>query len=269
MVGAGTLDLVARAGQSGESALWALDVAVNYLRRFGHRVLPVYLVAMGPFSAAVLWLIDAIAAQDQSVLPFGCALLVLATLWRWGWLSVVQWRVQRDCRGEPPLLLRRRLAAILLLRLLAATSITWGLLLIIPFFYGFFAAGFIAPLLLEWEGPATARVFESLQRLQDARERLGRVLGALAAAGLAALVTAVVWHLLLLGTLLTSILGFETADIALTLRGTSWVLAVGYFLFVVFDVFWTVASVILFYDLQARRLGSDLRLRLRALREAA
>lgn len=269
MVGAGSLDFIDRAGRSGGAALWALDAAVHYLRRFGHRVLPVYLVAMAPHSLTVLWLIDAIAAQDRSSLPLGCGLLALATLWRWGWLSLIQWRVQRDCRGEPPLPLRRRLAAILLLRLSAALAITWGMLVIVPFYYGFFAAGFLAPLLLEQPGSAVSRVIAGLPQLLNARKRLEKVFGALAAAGLAALLTTLVWHLFVLGTLLTSILGFETADVALTLRGTSWVLSVGYFLWVVFDVYWTVASVILFYDLQARRLGSDLRVRLRTLREAA
>ena len=74
-------------------------------------------------------------------------------------------------------------------------------------------------------------------------------------------------ELTLLGTVLPSLLGLDAQDLRLTMQGPAWSLSVGYFLFVAFDLLWTVASVFVFYDLRSRRLGADLRLRVQALRE--
>lgn len=85
---------------------------------------------------------------------------------------------------------------------------------------------------------------------------------------LLAVVAVFALHWFLMETVLPSLLGLNVEDLWLTLRGKAWVLCVAYFLFLAFDYFWTVASVMVFYDLQSRQLGSDLRLRLRLLSEA-
>src|SRR6266850_5500193 len=85
------------------SSLHSLDAAWEYLRNHGSRVFLGYLVAMLPFSAAILYIIDIVSSQSRSSLANGCMLLTAATGWRWLWLSRVQRRVQEDLKGEPPL----------------------------------------------------------------------------------------------------------------------------------------------------------------------
>jgi hypothetical protein len=194
-------------------------------------------------------------------------LLTVATVWRWAWLGVVQRRVGADLRGDPPLPLRRRLMPILLARLVSNVAMTWGGILIVPMFYGFFVSGFATPLLLESEEPALPRLLRLLGWLHGWAGRLIHVSVALSVAMILAVVGVIVVQLLLVWVMLGSLLALDTSNLQLTMGSVAWVMCVSYFLFVLFDVYWTVASVILFYDLQSQRLGTDLRLRLRTLRE--
>lgn len=250
------------------SCLHPLDAAAEYLRERGPRVVPLYVVAMAPFSAAMLYVIDVVTSQFRSALPFACLLLSLATLWRWGWLAAAQRRVQEDLRGDPPLPLWGRLAKIVLAKLALSVVVLWGSLMVLPAFYGFFVSGVAVPVLLESAGPATRQLTRALSWVHDGAGRLSRVALALSLAVLLTALATLVLQLFLVHTVLPSLLGLEVADLRLTVWSAAWLLCLGYFLFVAFDLYWAVASVMVYYDLQSRRLGSDLRLRLRLLREA-
>ncbi|MBI4585992.1 MAG: hypothetical protein HY717_18435 [Planctomycetes bacterium] len=225
-------------------------------------MLPLYLAAMAPYSAAMLFVIDAISTQHRSALPFWSALLTLATLWRWLWLPAVQRRVQEDVRGEPTLPLGKHLAKILLIKAGASFAILWGGLIVIPAFYGFFLSAFAAPALLESGGGMFREVKRALLWIHHSARRFAGVSLALTVAFMAAGLGAFLLQLVMISTLLPSLLGLEAADLSLTLRSWSWFLCLAYLLFVLFDYYWTVASVMVFYDAQSRQLGSDLRLRL-------
>lgn len=244
------------------SALHPLDAAVEYLRERGGRVLPLYLVAMAPFTGAMLFLIDVVTSQDRAALPFGCLLLALATVWRWAWLAAVQCRVQQDLRGETPHALWRRLGKLLVTKLALSVSLLWGAFLLVPAFYGFYLSGIAVPTLLEGDGRAVPELCKALGWIQNAAGRLFKIGLALGVAFQLALLAVFVLQLFLVGTALPSLLGLDVADLSLTLGSYAWTLCVLYFVFVVFDLYWVVASVLVFYDLQSRRLGTDLRLRL-------
>ena len=250
------------------SSLHPLDAALDYIRERGGPVLGLYLVAMVPFSVAVLFLIDAVTIPQRAALPFGCALLAGATLWRWGFLGAAQRRVQADLRGEPPLPLRRRLGMILVAKLMLSIVVLWGGLLVVPAFYGAYVSGIAVPLLLESDGHVGPLLRKACGWVHRARRRLTRMGLALSAALALAFVATLALHWFLMETVLPSLLGLNVEDLWLTLRGKAWGLCATYFLFLGFDFYWTVASVMVFYDLQARQLGSDLRLRLRLLSEA-
>ena len=250
------------------SALFPLDLAQEYTRTHLARVLPAYLVAMAPFSAAMWYTIDVVTSQHRSALPSACVLLVAATLWRWAWLAVVQRRVQEDVRGEPPLPVRRRLGAILLARLYGAAAIFWGSFIVIPALYGFFVSAFVTPVLLEGDGPVFPELKRAAGMVHRATGRLARMTGALSLLALFAFLNVWVLQILMLTTLLPALLGLDVADLTLTMSSMGWFLFLLYGLFLCFDLYWTVASVMVFYHLQARRLGSDLRSRLQTLRLA-
>ncbi|MFP4055248.1 MAG: hypothetical protein ACLF0G_00085 [Candidatus Brocadiia bacterium] len=249
------------------SCLRPLDAATEYLRERGWRVLPAYIVAMAPCSAVVLLLIDVVTGEQRSALPFACLLLTLAVLWRWGWLGAAQRRVQADLRGEPPLRLRRRLVAVLVARLAAAVVALWGAVLVVPAFFGFYISAIAAPILLERPGPAARQLRRALAWVSHASKRLMKTALVLVALSLVALLAVEVLQAAVVGLVLPGLLGLDTAALALTVRSWPWQMCLLYFLFVGFDLYWTVASVMVFYDLQARRLGTDLRLRLGLLRE--
>ncbi len=246
----------------GRSPLFPLDEAVDYLTARSARVLPLYLAAMAPYSAAMIFMIDAITTQHRSALPFWSALLTLATLWRWLWLPAVQRRVQEDVRGEPTLPLGRHLAKIVLIKAAASAAIFWGGLIVIPAFYGFFLSAFAAPVLLESGGGAFRSLKRALVWIHHSARRFAGVSLALTAAFLAAWLGIFLLQVVMTSTILPSLLGLEAADLTLTLRSWSWFLSLAYLMFVLFDYFWTIASVMVFYDAQSRQLGSDLRLRL-------
>ncbi len=250
-----------RAGQ----ALQPADAAIEYLRRYCMQLVPVYVLAMAPFSVVVFLLIDAIYARHREALPFYCLLLTGATAWRWIGLGMLQRGVQTRLRGDPPRPLRDRLPAILLARLSACMALTWGSFLVLPSFYGLFLSGFAAPILLEHEGRALPAVLRALGWIHRAAWRLCKVALAFALAGLLLLIGLLAFQLLLTETVLPDFLGLRAQDLALTLGSGAWGMCLLYLVCLPVDLLWAIASVMLFYDLQARRLGTDLRARIQAL----
>ena len=248
------------------SCLAPMDGALEYIRGHPERIVPGYILGMAPFSLALLLLFDTVSTGRISALPFGCVLLTAATFWRWAWLGFVQWRVQHDLRGEAPPHLWSQWAVFLFTRLVSSLMITWGSVAIFPAFYGFFLGGFAAPLLLEGDDPAIRKITSTLKLINTALVRLGKISLVLTLAMFLLCIGVAALHVFLLGSLLPGLLGLDVTDLSLTMSTTFWVLCVCYFLLVLFDFYWTVAAVMIFYDLRARRLGSDLRLRLQHIK---
>jgi len=252
----------------GRSCLAPLDMGAEYLRLRLFRVLPLYLLAMAPFTVAMFFLIDIISARHRSALAGACFFLALTTLWRWVGLAALQRRVQHDVSGSAPSPLRKRLFGILLTRLYAAIALTWGSFLVLPGLYGFFLAVFTTPALLEGETPALLEIKKTLSLIHRSLWRLMRCTTALSVAVIIVLFNLIFLQVDLVNTILPSILGINVTDLALTMSNLAWFLVLGYALFLMFDFYWNVSSVMLYYDLQARRLGSDLRLRLQSIHAA-
>ena len=246
------------------TALSPLDRALEYLRERGAALLPAYAVGMLPFTMVALMLVDAISANDYPALAGLLLLQLVALLWRWAWLAVVQRKVQTDLRGVPPLSLRSRAVAIVVMRCWTALAQTWGIFLGIPFVVGFFLSSFATPALLEKPGPAGARVTMARKWVTGAFRDLLRIMVALALGGGVFIAGLAAFHTLVIDLLLPLVL-VDTTDLKLTLGSSAWLLSVGYLLFVAFDFFWTAASVFIFYELQSRHLGADLQKRLAAL----
>ncbi len=250
------------------SALAPMDLAVDYLRGRLWRVLPPYLVGMSLYSAVVLMAIDVVTSQHRRGAAVTAGLLTAATLWRWSWLGVMQRRVQEDVCGHTPLSVWRRLPALLIIRLFSNAALVWGGLIVFPAYYGFFLSGFAAPMLLGRGGHAWLQTKNRLAWTHKASRQLIKISSALTAVLLLAAVCALFFQLLMVNTILPSLLGFDTADLSLTMGSWGWFLCVCYFLFVVFDLYWGVLAVILMYTLESRRHGVDLRARLRLLQDA-
>lgn len=246
-----------------------LDAAVEYLRSRLDRVLPIYAVAMAPHAIVMILLIDVIVAEERSAAAFYCMLLAIAMIWRWAWLAVVQRNVQIDLQAPANQRFFRRLGPILLVRLIGNTAISWGsLLAMVPAFYGMFIGSFAAPLLLESDDPIMVRLRNALSWIQHSGRRLFRVLLAMTALAILLVVASFVTQTVLAQTILPSLLGVDSADLNVTLNGWAWRLRIFYFIFLLLDLFWTVASVFLYYDSQSRRMATDLRAQLQAITEA-
>lgn len=252
-------------GQRG-SVLGPLDGALEYLRRRGGRLLPLYLWANAPLAAAVLVMIDTVTAQHRSALPDAAWMLTGAMVWRWVWQGLVQKRVQEDLRGQPVLPLRRRALSLLMTRLICFVLITWGSFLVVPAFYALFASSFAAPILLESPGRPAPLIARTVRWTHAAVGRLSRLIVVLGVLTLLLYLMVLGTQILLLGTFVPGILGIDTTDAQLTFGGYAASLIFLFIMFLLLDFYWTAASVLLFYDLQARRLGSDLRQRMAALR---
>lgn len=249
------------------SSIACLDVALVYLRRELGRLAPLYLIAVLPLAAVMLMAIDAISTQRRSLAVVLAAALTLATVWRWIFLAVIQRRVQADLRGQHPLPVRRRLGAIVLGRLIANTAMTWGSVLIVPGLWGFFASAFVSPAVLEGEGSVRKRLAQAITL--GSSNRLMRILVALTIGFLLLLLSVIALNIMLVNDVLGSAMGIDTADLTITFQSLSWSITVMMLMFLLFDFYWTVASVFVFYDQQSRPLGTDLRLRLAAFREAS
>jgi hypothetical protein len=208
--------------------------------------------------------------ERRSLLTEDCLLLVGATIWRWIWLARLQYNMQNDLgviTNPGKHRFRRRLPAILQIRLLSHVMIVWGGLLIIPAFYGLLIGSFAAPLLLESDDPASTRIRAAFSWIRHSGKRLTRITFAMTALTLLLIFAAFVVQYSLSQSILPSFLNIETADLNLTLSSWSWRLTMLYLLMLVLDAFWTVASVMIYYDSQSRRLATDLRFRVQNLAE--
>jgi len=157
------------------------------------------------------------------------------------------------------------LPAILMARLICCIAISWGGLLIVPGFYGFFLSAFAAPALLEGNGAAFEPIADCLSLIHHAAWRLTKLATAICVAFVLASLGVLVLHLLVVNEMMGSLLDLNVSDLSLTLGSRFWVFSVVYLMLVAFDFYWTVASVMVFYDLRSRRLGSDLRLQMREI----
>ena len=248
------------------TALASMDATVHYLTVRLWRVLPPYLVGMSFYSLAFLIAIDVVTSQHRSAITDAAWLLTGATVWRWIWLGVAQRRVLQDVRGESIPSLWRRLPALLVVRLFAIIAIVWGGLIVVPAYYGLFLSGFATPMMLDTQHSTWTRVTKTLSRIHRTPGRLTRVTFALTVLTLLTATSVFVIQFLMAHTILPSLLGFDSADLIVTIDSLAWFLTVCYFLFVILDFYWTVLAVILFDHLRFHRLGGDLRIRIRGLK---
>ena len=243
-----------------------MDATLHYLTIRLWRVLPPYLVGMSFYSLAILFAIDVITSQNRSAISDAAWLLAGATIWRWIWLGVAQRQILQDVRGDSMPSLWRRLPALLIIRLFANFAIVWGGFIVIPAYYGLFLSGFATPMMLDTQPSAWARVTHTLSRIHRTSGRLTRVTLVLTALTLLVAISIFVIQILMAHTILPSLLGFDSADLIVTINSLSWLLTLCYFLFVILDFYWTVLAVILFDHLRSHRVGSDLRIRIRGLK---
>jgi len=253
----------------GQSSLASMDVTAEYLRTHIWRILPLYVVAMLPFSLAVMYTIDAVTSQYRAMLTLTSFLLVIATLWRWVWLAALQRRVQADIRGGAPRSVRRRIVPILLLRLAASACALWGSIFIAPGLYGFLMSGMATPLSLDPSERQWSQIKSLTSWISRSYWRLSKVLNAMLFLYLISLGCIFGGIRFLLGWLLPAFLGINPSDVDFTLGSWTGILIVSYLVALVFDLFWAILSVMIFYELQSRRLAPDLRVRLRKLKESS
>jgi hypothetical protein len=212
-------------------------------------------------------------------------MLMGTTIWRWIGTSVVQHRIQSDIRGDSNRMWWKRLPVILAIRLIAASGIVWGLLLIfntwrsvyfiplwgIPYFVtlvvGLLLAGMIAPLLGESSASAAMLIRQLRGDVMKSIRRVLVIVLVMIVSALWLVLVAVGLQYFLLNAVIANLLGLDTSELQLTFQGKAWWLGLAYLIQLGFDLLWTVVSVMLFYDLQSRRLGSDLRFRLQFLND--
>lgn len=254
--------------QNYRSALSPLDSASEYIREHWTRIAPTYLIAMAPFSAAMYFLINTVASKHRSALPAWCFVLSLATLWKWVFLAVMQRRIQEDIRGDPPLKVSHRIGWILLLHLVASFAALWGSFLIAPAFFGLVFSGILTPMLLEEEGRVWPLTIKSVLWINESSRRLFKTLSAFFALFLAVYLSVIVLQRFLTSLVFTSLLGVNVTEVEMTMSSSAWALSLMYFVYVLFDFYWAAASVMIYYDLRSRRLGSDLRAAFKSIEEA-
>lgn len=268
-----------------QSWLSPIDRAVEYLRLRTRRFLPVYLLAVLPQSMVVLVAIDAVASHHRSVFDVVALMLVGTTIWRWIGTALVQHRIQSDIRGDSNRMWWKRLPVILSTRFIAAAGIVWGPLLTLntwrsvffiplwgmPYFatfvVGLLLAGMITPLLGESNANAAMLLHQLRGDVMKSKRRVLFVVLVMIVSALWLVLVAVGLQYFLLNAVIANLLGLDTSELQLTFRGKAWWLGLAYLIQLGFDLLWTVVSVMLFYDLQSRRLGSDLRYRLQFLND--
>ncbi|GJM24071.1 MAG: hypothetical protein DHS20C16_04860 [Phycisphaerae bacterium] len=250
------------------SDLASMDAAAEYVRKNLSTILPMYVVAMLPFSAAIMLTIDIVTSQYRAMTLLTSWCLVAATLWRWAWLAALQRRVQAVIRGGEPHKIRGRLLSILFLRLVASACMTWGSLVIAPGIYGFLIGGMATPLHLEPSDRPKDQIKTVISWITSSQKRLLKILTSLSFLYVLGLICFYALIRIVLGTLLPTFLGIDPSDMGFTLESWTGILVVSYLVGLVFDLYWAVLSVMIFYDLQSRRLAPDLRVRIRNLRNS-
>lgn len=245
----------------------SLDIALDYVRQNLLSLGPWYVLAILPMSAVVLLTIDVIMTQRRVLVPVICVALIAATLWRWVIQAIIQRRIQIELSGEEVASVWRCLGSIIVGRLVANAALTWGSFLLFPGLWGFFASGFVTPAALSPSSTVTLGLKRAMG--MNTSGRLIRVSFALTFATMLVVLGIVVMQVLVVYLILPSLMGINSSAILLTMQSFAWTMAVAYCLYLLFDFYWTVASVFVFYDQQSRRLGVDLKLRLSMLEEGS
>jgi len=125
----------------------------------------------------------------------------------------------------------------------------------------------ITPLLGESGASAGALILSLAGDVVNSLRRVLVVIGVMMITAAWLAIVALGFQYFLLTAVVANLLGLDTSDLQLTFQGTAWWLVLVYLIQLGFDLLWTVVSVMLFYDLQSRRLGSDLRFRLQTLND--
>lgn len=251
---------------NGKSALAPLNTAAEYLKYDGFTVLPYYTAAMLPFSIVMYFIIDSLSAKDVTTLAALSALLVAATFWRWLWLALLQRHIQTFIRGnQPPYSIKNKFKDIMLTKILCSFCWSWGSFVIIPFHFGFFLTAICVPALLENDKRLLKANRETLGLINKSFGKLIKVSSALLLLASITTISIFIFQSLIVHTALPSWLGIEIADLSITSSNIVWILTVFYFIFLIWDFFWTIVSVMLFYDMQARASGRDLLIKIERL----
>ena len=246
-------------------ALRPLDAAVGFLRSHADIALPLYIVGVAPMSLAMLFIIDAVSAARYSALSEGAAMLALATVWKWIFSAATQARIQRKLTGAQGAPLRGRIVAIVCVKLAASVIMLWGSFIILPFIYGFFLSGLAAPILLDRDGAAVDEAEWILKWVSGAMNQAVKILSAIFVLFFIAELGFGLLQLVVTRLIMPSFLGMDPTELSLTLTSAAWNMAIIYILFLIFDFYWTVASVMLYYEIQSRRVGVDISARLAAM----
>lgn len=249
------------------AATGPLDAAVEYLRLRIGNIFPIYVLSMIPHAVATALLIDALIAEQRSRIGRYCLYLTAATIWRWIGLTWIQRQTQRDLQLRPGRSFFRQLTPILLLRLYSSAAINWGIFgLGVPSFYGLFVSAFAAPLMLDDSTPSHGRIKNCLLQIRRSSRRLLRVTLALTVMTIWLVVVLLVLQYFVLEFVLPHFFDIQLTEITVTMNSWAWRLGIFYFAFLILNMFWTVAGVILYYDSQSRQMGTDLYARLALLK---
>lgn len=255
-------------GQSINAGRASLDASAAYLRHRGQAVIGWYLVAIGPLLLAAWWWIGSVASGDRLSLGPASVAITLAMLWRWAWLVKVHQQVMRDVGMIDRKLNTGLVVQIVLFRLIAHVGMGWGALLILPGVWSFYLSAFITPVMLMTDKPAASALRYTLGLITQHLRLLVRHGCMLTLLALLTLLAMGVSQAFLTSTVLPSLLGVDASDLAITLSSSVWWMFMGLMVMLAFDLYWSVGSVLLLQQLEARQTGADLRARLGALAEA-
>lgn len=247
----------------------SLDAAADYLRNHGARVTAWYLLAAGPVLIACWWWIAAVAMENRSQLPPASLALLGAMLWRWGVLAKIQQVVMRDLGMAADRLGFKMILIAIAGRLLAHVGILWGSLLIVPGLWSFYVSSFISPALLTPGRPAGSSLRHTVALSINQSILLARHASMLTLLVTVAMLAFGVLQGVMVYIILPSLMGYDTADLKISMGNLSWWLFSMLAVLLVFDCYWAVGSVMLLQQLEARRTGSDLQARLMQMQEAA
>ncbi|HEY1684658.1 MAG TPA: hypothetical protein VGG19_07850 [Tepidisphaeraceae bacterium] len=252
--------------ETGAAYTGPLDAAIEYLRiRIGF-ILPIYVLAMIPHAIVIAWLIDAITAEQRSLMPRLCIYLCIATIWRWIGLAWIQQQAQRDLQLRPGRPLAKQLLPILLVRLFSNAVMSWGIFGAgIPSFYAIFSGSFATPLMLDDSIPERDRLKNGLRGIHRSARRLLRISLPMLVLMLWLVAVIGVTQYFLIGFVLPHLFDVQLTEVEVTQGSSAWWLGMIYFAFLILDMFWAVASVMIYYDSQSRRMGTDLYARLAGL----
>lgn len=296
-------------GQGGAPALWSLDQSLEYLREHFVSAVWRYMLAMLPFTLAMIFITQAVATGRRADVNVLCVVLTAATVWRWIGLAFMQRQIQIDIAGPRAVPIRAVIPSIVCARAICNFAITFGVLiivlvfrgysplilmvpfLIVPATFGMFLSVIAAPLYLsgEWASPpapsapaATAAplsapppvlkparigptISNAIEWIWRAKGRLWRMSWALTIGSLLVGLLTLAFQAAVSSSTLADWFGLDAAKTRVIVNSVGWLILSSYLQFILFDLYFHIVGVFLFYDLQARRLGSDLFARLESL----